>query len=85
MEVPEGCGEAKMGRNKTMSKLKKQDEKQQKIKNNKKSELGVKGVRGEPTSVEHQTNQVGQMTSHTETERGVLTDGYEGRGGRDTC
>ena len=46
MEVPEGCGEAKMGRNKTMSKLKKQDEKQQKIKNNKKSELGVKGVRG---------------------------------------
>ena len=52
MEVPEGCGEAKMGRNKTMGKLKKQDEKQERIKNNKKSELGVKGVKVEPTSIE---------------------------------
>ena len=36
MKVLEGCGEAKMSRNKTINKLKKQDEKQEKIKNNKK-------------------------------------------------
>ena len=40
----------------------------------------MEGAKSEPASIGHQTNQVGQMTSHTETERGVLTDGYEGRG-----
>ena len=67
-----------MSRNKTISKLKKQDEKQEKIKNNKKSELRMKGTKDELAGIGHQTNQVGQITSHTETERGVLTDGYEG-------
>ena len=77
-----GCGEVKMSRKKTASKLKKQDKKQEKIKNdNKRSELGVEGAKSEPASIGHRTNQVGQMTSHTETERGVLTDGYEGGGG----
>ena len=46
--------------------------------NNEKDELGVKGLEDEPTSMGDGTNRVGQMTSHTETERGVLTDGYGG-------
>ena len=31
-----------------------------------------------PTSIGDESNQVGQMTSHTETKRDVLTDGYNG-------
>ena len=37
---------------------------------------GVNGTESELMSIGDETNQVGQMTSHTETERGVLTDGY---------
>ena len=40
--------------------------------------MGAKGPEGEPTNIGDGTNQVGQMTSHTETERDVLTDGYGG-------
>ena len=40
--------------------------------------MGANGLEGEPTSIGDGTKQVGQMTSHTETERSVLTDGYDG-------
>ena len=56
-----------MSRNKTKNKIKKQDEKKDKIEKN-------RGDR--PTGIGDESNRVGQMPSHTETKRGVLTDGY---------
>ena len=40
--------------------------------------MGVRRPEDKPTSIGDEPNQVGQMTSHTETERDVLTDGYSG-------
>jgi hypothetical protein len=62
-----GGEEAKMSRNKTKNKIKNQEEKRDKIEKN----------RGDkPTGIGDESNRVGQMPSHTETERGVLADGY---------